>query len=347
MVFIVFPHILAPTQLLLPTVVGWIGVLSASFAILLLVWTHRTLKGYWTKRLQISPNHKLVIEGPYRHLRHPMYLALCSFYGSIALMSANTVIMALSVMAASVLLLRIRVEEAMLIEHFSDAYPKYIQNTRGLIGHISIHMGIRGTDGTTRRPIPMWYRLLRSVGRPLVRILWDIRVEGQDRIPKSGGFVLVANHSSWADTVLIGYAFSDLIHYLTDSEWYFRWYLRPIAGIFGLVPICKGKTTMSAVRQCVQSLHSGKVVGVFPEGRLTRDGNQQNAAAGAGLIAKTAKVPILPVALEGAYYAYPYHRRYPRRCTIRIKIGQAVLSDDRDCREFTTEVMTSISRLMH
>ena len=280
-------------------------------------------------------------------MRHPMYLALCSFYGSIALMSANTVIVALSVMAASVLLLRIRTEEAMLIEHFGDAYLKYIQNTPALIAHININMGIRNTHGTTQRPIPMWYRLFRSIGRPLVRTLWDIHVEGEERVPKSGGFVLVANHSSWTDTVFIGYAFSDLVHYLTDSEWYFRWYMFPIVRIFGSLPICKGKTTMSAIRQCVQSLHDGKVVGVFPEGRLTRDGNLQNAAGGAGLIAKTAKVPILPVALEGAYYAYPYHRRFPRRCTIRIKIGKAVWPDDRDCREITTEVMTSISRLMH
>ncbi len=157
----------------------------------------------------------------------------------------------------------------------------------------------------------------------------------------------MANHSSWIDTLLIGYVFSDFIHYLTDSEWYYRWYLRPIVRIFEALPIYKGKTTISAFRQCVQKLREGKVVGVFPEGRLTRDGNLQNAAGGAGLIAKTAKAPILPVAIQGAYYAFPYYRRFPRRCTIKIKIGEAVWSGDLDHREFTAQAMLKISRMMH
>lgn len=118
----------------LPAWVRLIGVLITCSGIWLFTWSHQTLGANWSGVLEISEGHRLVIEGPYRYVRHPMYSAFFIFGLGILFQSANWFIGAPHfMMVLWMYLTRVASEEAMMIDHFGDAYRQYMTTTRRLL----------------------------------------------------------------------------------------------------------------------------------------------------------------------------------------------------------------------
>lgn len=123
----------------LPAQVRWLGAGLIFAGNLLFIWSHRALGRNWTPFLKIRKGHTLVTNGPYRFVRHPMYVAIFLIGIGLSLLSANLVI-ALSYMLpmTNMYLFRISDEEKMMAEHFGDEYRKYVQNTGRLIPKLRI-----------------------------------------------------------------------------------------------------------------------------------------------------------------------------------------------------------------
>jgi protein-S-isoprenylcysteine O-methyltransferase Ste14 len=123
-----FAHI--PLQAL----VRWSGLLLGILGIALLIATHRALGRNWSGQLEIADGHKLVVAGPYRRIRHPMYTAIFCTALAYSLLSANWIV-AIANLAAVTLMYRARVadEEQMLIDQFGDDYRAYMRRTGRLI----------------------------------------------------------------------------------------------------------------------------------------------------------------------------------------------------------------------
>ncbi len=118
----------------LPAWVRWIGALITGSGIWLFTWSHQTLGANWSGVLEISKGHRMVIEGPYRYVRHPMYSAFFIFGLGILLQTANWFIGVPHLGAVVwMYLTRVASEEAMMIEHFGDAYRQYMTMTRRLL----------------------------------------------------------------------------------------------------------------------------------------------------------------------------------------------------------------------
>ena len=75
----------------------WTGVGLGVLNLPLLIWVHHTLGKHWSTNLQLRQSHALITEGPYRWVRHPMYMALFSFFVGLALISASWLIVVLVV----------------------------------------------------------------------------------------------------------------------------------------------------------------------------------------------------------------------------------------------------------
>lgn len=111
----------------LPVWVRWLGggLMTASLG--LFWWTHRTLGLNWSGVLAIRQEHVLVTHGPYRRVRHPMYTAFFVSGIGILLLSANWFIAAVNLGAVTwMYLVRVPAEEAMMLEHFGEAYRQYM-----------------------------------------------------------------------------------------------------------------------------------------------------------------------------------------------------------------------------
>lgn len=113
----------------LPTAVRWVGVVMGFLSVLLAYWTFRNLGKNVTPTVVTRANHSLVTSGPYRWIRHPLYVMGLIAYLGFAFLAENWFIAIMAVVVFVVIALRVRKEETRLVETFGDAYRQYMQQT--------------------------------------------------------------------------------------------------------------------------------------------------------------------------------------------------------------------------
>jgi len=142
--------------------------------------------------------------------------------------------------------------------------------------------------------------MLRRVLLILLRIGIGMRLDHVQRVPKEGAVLMVANHLHNADPALISVAFPRPIHFMAKKEAFQVPVLPKLLRMAGAFPVDRGKADRSAIRRALLVLEQGIAVGMFPEGTRSPARSLQRAHAGAGLIAVTAGVPIIPIAITGS-----------------------------------------------
>ena len=127
------PEWLRWSALALRAEVRWLGIAIGFVALLGLIIVHRALGRFWSWDLRIQQDHKLVTEGVYARVRHPMYTVLMAHTVGLAVVSSSWLFMLLCAARIAGLYLRIRREEAMLIEKFGDEYRAYMRRAGRLL----------------------------------------------------------------------------------------------------------------------------------------------------------------------------------------------------------------------
>ncbi len=165
----------------------------------------------------------------------------------------------------------------------------------------------------------MWYWLFKFIFRFLFNIFFRFKVEGLSNLPQDSNFIVVANHSSYLDSLCIMAALPRRIYCIVARFLYgvflVGWFLRRIKA----VP--SGKSSHKAA----DLLSRHKNVGLFPEGRISRDGRLGEFRRGVALLAVKTGRPIVPCAILGTYQALPYEARFPKLFSpIKVKVGKPV-----------------------
>lgn len=111
----------------------WIGVILGILSLAIYTWSRVTLGKEWSSSMQVREKHHLVTTGPYRWIRHPIYLAMMGFISGITLIAANWFLSAFFFISIVDLALRIPKEERMMIEEFGSEYKAYMQRTGRLL----------------------------------------------------------------------------------------------------------------------------------------------------------------------------------------------------------------------
>ncbi|WP_402842927.1 lysophospholipid acyltransferase family protein [Microbacterium sp. GXS0129] len=150
------------------------------------------------------------------------------------------------------------------------------------------------------------YFVGRAVLRPLFTALYGARTSGREHVPPTGAVLLVANHLSGWDTVLIPTAASRPVQFLTKSSLFtrpgplgrvLRWFFTSIGG----VPVLRtaGQAAQAALDSGARILRAGSVFAVFPEGSRSRDGRLYQGRSGAGWMALETGATVVPVGVVG------------------------------------------------
>lgn len=133
-IFYVFSSWLDFADFSIPAWPRWIGVVLFAVAAYLLWLTHQAMDRNWTPTLGIREDHKLVTDGIFRHIRHPMYAAHLLWALAQPLILTNWIAgFPFLVTQIAQYWLRIGAEEDMMLEHFGDEYRDYMETTGGLI----------------------------------------------------------------------------------------------------------------------------------------------------------------------------------------------------------------------
>ena len=143
------------------------------------------------------------------------------------------------------------------------------------------------------------YRVLDRIGlRAVLRRLYRIEISGAERIPATGGAVVVANHESIWDPFVLAVATRREIHYMAKAE-LFR--SRPLAVVLrslNAFPVERGSGDRAAISEAARRLQRGELLGIFPQG-TSKPERQKGWHRGAARLALATGAPLVPVRLTG------------------------------------------------
>ena len=174
----------------------------------------------------------------------------------------------------------------------------------------------------------MWYDGLQVLARLAGIALFRIRWRGRQHIPRGGGVLVLSNHQSHFDPVLVGMACDRRLNYVARQSLFgflpFRWLIYSLDAI----PIDRDGLGMSGLKETLRRLKREEMVLLFPEGTRTRDGDVQRLKPGFNALAKRAGVPLLPVAIDGAWQAWPRSRATPWMDVVHVQIGRPIMPEE-------------------
>lgn len=203
--------------------------------------------------------------------------------------------------------------------------------------------------------------LIRCVARP-VRSTWKARVSGIENMPREGGVVIVSNHLSVADPVIIMAAVSRPVAYWAKEALFtgggFKGLCsRSLMRAVGAIPVQRdddSATAGAALEAARVHLVNGGLMGVFPEGTRSSDGRLYRGRTGAARLAHAAQVPIVPVGITGTVRVEADGRRQARfeRGAATAAFGEPILPPGpgaavgpKTFRRMTDTVMAAVANL--
>jgi 1-acyl-sn-glycerol-3-phosphate acyltransferase len=200
------------------------------------------------------------------------------------------------------------------------------------------------------------HKIFLFVVRLLVRLIARVEKSGFENLPRSGGFVIAANHVGRLDAAMPYFLLDrpDIIMVVAEKyeEYaFFRWLVRITNGMF----IDRQNADIHTIRESLRRLQQGGIFVITPEGTRSKSGNLIEGKPGAIYLAWKAGVPVLPVALTGSEDAVVLDRlKHFKRLRIKATAGEfftlppEVKGRDRDAimQKYTDEVMCRIAMLL-
>jgi 1-acyl-sn-glycerol-3-phosphate acyltransferase len=197
---------------------------------------------------------------------------------------------------------------------------------------------------------PLWKSSGYSVAHAMLRLgcllLFRLRCHGRDKIPEKGAVLICSNHQSYLDPVLLGVCFNESINFLARKTLFrsklFGWAIAYLDAI----PIDREGMSLEGIKETLRRLKRGERVLMFPEGTRSEDGSLGEIKPGVCALARRGKAAILPMAVDGAFDAWPRSVKVPRAVTVTVTVGEPLpaseisrLSDE----ELVTELQQRIA----
>ena len=158
------------------------------------------------------------------------------------------------------------------------------------------------------------------------RLLWGATIEGREHLPRTGPFILVANHCSNLDPLMMGWAsghqIGRVVHFMAKIEmrgWPIIGWLATQAGVYF---VRRGERDRAAQQFSLAALADGRPIAIFPEGTRSRNGRLRDGKPGAALIAMRSGARIVPAGVSGTHRIFPDGSRWPRASRVRIRYGE-------------------------
>jgi acyl-[acyl-carrier-protein]-phospholipid O-acyltransferase/long-chain-fatty-acid--[acyl-carrier-protein] ligase len=153
-------------------------------------------------------------------------------------------------------------------------------------------------------PVFLSQWLVRAFVGLVTRLFYPLRVRGLANVPRRGGVLLVSNHVSFVDWLLLTAAAARPVRFLISKEFYEPPWFKPFVCVARVIPIPSGlrpHEVIQAMQRCGDAIRNGDVVCVFAEGGITRTGTLQPFQRGFERIMQNVDAPIVPVALDGVW----------------------------------------------
>lgn len=169
-----------------------------------------------------------------------------------------------------------------------------------------------------------YYWFQRIMAWFLYKVIFDTTIEGQENIDFNSTFLIIANHNSYIDPPLVGYAVPKPIAYMAKEELFKVPVLNKIIRWSGAYSINRKNKDTSFIENTTYALNHGWLVTIFPEGGRSLDGRMMEVKSGVARILVKNNVPVLPVALIGTNNAWGKGQKFKFRTKMKVKIGKPI-----------------------
>ncbi len=187
----------------------------------------------------------------------------------------------------------------------------------------------------------------------LFKFYLGFTVVGRENVPRKGAFIMVANHTSYLDPILVGTSVYRGLYYMARSNLFKRPCFGAIMRGLHSFPVKRSKGDLGAIKTSLNILKSGKGLVIFPEGTRAKDKNLKQAKAGTGFLVSKANVPVIPAYVGGSFDALPRGIKTLKRHPVCVYIGKPIefdksllaLKDKEAYQKISNEAMRRIAEL--
>jgi 1-acyl-sn-glycerol-3-phosphate acyltransferase len=195
----------------------------------------------------------------------------------------------------------------------------------------------------------IWHqRIVATIARTLFKLLFSWEARGQENVPPTGPLIVIANHVHLLDPVLLLISFPRWVSFMAKQELFRNPFLRPILRCAQVFVVRRQGTTAEkrqAIEQAKDLLHRGLVIGMFPEGKRSREGRLLPGRTGTARIASQMGVFLVPVGITGTDKIKGITWLW-KRPHIVVRIGQPFRLPSPDGRLNRTQLELLTARLM-
>jgi len=168
------------------------------------------------------------------------------------------------------------------------------------------------------------YIIAKIIFLIIFKFFFRLKVTGQENIPQDGPFIIVANHSSLLDPVILGVSVKPKVIFVAAAYLFKIGWLGYLLRKANSIPV-QGKNDISSLKRALKILQQGGVLGIFPEGGVDRQKDDLPIKAGAAFLATSVGVPIVPIRIKGADKALPRGAKFIRSLNkIEVEIKKPI-----------------------
>ncbi len=172
-----------------------------------------------------------------------------------------------------------------------------------------------------------FYYAVRGISRLLAILLLDYRIHGQERMPSEGAVMILSNHQSLLDPVLVGILFDRKLEYLAKKSLFKNPYFGFLIRALDAIPIDRERGGLEGLKMMMQRMKDGRAMLIFPEGTRSRDGELLPIKGGFIAVARRSNATLLPVAIAGAHEVMRLGSFLPSRQSVAATVGEPILPE--------------------
>jgi len=177
---------------------------------------------------------------------------------------------------------------------------------------------------------PFLYKMFKwLVVRPLLYLFYQERIYGTENVPLTGNLIVVSNHASDFDPLIVGSCMGRPVAFMAKEELFEVPVLSQAIQAFGAYPVKRGAGDRAAIRAAIASIEKGWATGIFLQGTRTLDGKVTEPKLGAAMIAAKTQAPFLPISIWGTATILPKGAKFPKLFQpVTVRIGELIPPPD-------------------
>ena len=207
-------------------------------------------------------------------------------------------------------------------------------------------------EGKNREPFASWasYHLLKwLLVSPALHIYFRVKIYGAEKVPQSGGLIVVSNHASYFDPPLLSNCVRRPVAFMAKEELFETPGLKQAIKLYGAYPVKRSIGDRAALRAATKAIESGWIAAVFLQGTRSADAKITDPKLGAAWIAAKTQVPLLPISLWGTEKVISKDFPFLKPVPITVRVGNIIAppasTKKEDLQAVTERCATAINSL--